>query len=246
MSSYIDSILNTTNNTNMWESSTTFNYDSNNTSNKVNTNLFPSLEAINDHKENASVGFEGINSTMCNKHTAEDPKANILFVYGTNGSYRIYISANTVLESPYFQNKLCRFLDNLTEEDTVIIELGAMLNTWKHNTMLGNIINAMQRCKGKIITVASGLCGFSESCLWLFGHQRVISRYGALRFTGTKEFVKALPQYANYFKYIYKVAHELNVIPEDLDMTTTSQSIMVTRDGVIKPKSYNPYEGVAI
>ena len=213
--------------------------------NITNANLFPSVEALKDHKTNAAL--EGITKpTLCGHSEQEDPKATILFVYGNNHSYRIYISANTKLESPYFQNKLCKFLDNLKEDDTVIIELGAMLNTWKHNTMLGNIIDSMKRCKGSIITVASGLCGFSESCLWLFGKQRVISRYGALRFTGTKEFVKALPQYAHYFKYIYDVAHELNIIPEELDMTTTSQSIMITKDGIVKPKSFNPYEGVSI
>jgi len=243
MSDYFDNIKNSLSTAGTWNYSYTSEETTNNEVN-IKTDLLPSLEAFYDHKD--EVSLEGVTKPSMHHGEDEDPKSNILFVYGNNNSYRIYISANTKLENPYFQNKLCKFLDSLTENDTVIIELGAMLNTWKHNTMLGNIIYAMERCKGKIITVASGLCGFSESCLWLFGKQRVISRYGALRFTGTKEFVKALPQYAHYFKYIYDVAHKLNVIPEDLDMTTTSQSIMVTRDGVIKPKSFNPYEGVAI
>ena len=243
MSNYFNNIIDSIGNAGMWEQ-TNSTYEVPTVETGIKNDLFPSMEAIEDHKN--SVALEGVTKPQMHHNPQEDPKATILYVYGGNGSYRIYISANTILESPYFQNKLCKFLDNLKANETVVIELGAMLNTWKHNTMLGNIINAMQRCKGTIVTVASGLCGFSESCLWLFGKQRVISRYGALRFTGTKEFVKALPQYAHYFKYIYDVAHELNVIPEDLDMTTTSKSIMVTRDGVIKPNSFNKYEGVSI
>lgn len=154
-----------------------------------------------------------------------------LHVYSSDTvNFRLYMCANTSLKSAFYQNNFCRFIDSLQPEHTVVIEMGSMINGWMHNFLLGSMIRSLQSTKGTVITLASGQCGFGESCLWLFGKKRIISPYGSLLFTGISEFKKVMSMYESYFDFMFDTAQDLNVLDKEQAeiLRTTSRTVMIT------------------
>ena len=87
-----------------------------------------------------------------------------------------------------------------------------------------------------VITLAAGRCGFSESCLFIYGKQKVISPYGALMFTGLKCYKDKIPaKYTQYFINIFKDALKEDIISEEVynTLVSTGKSIMITEKETI-------------
>lgn len=150
--------------------------------------------------------------------------------------FRLYLCGNTYIDSPYFQNRFCLFLDSLTEQQKVIIELGTGINGTFPNLQLGMMISSIRNCRANVITLAAGRCGFSESCLFIYGKQKVISPYGALMFTGLKCYKDKIPtKYTQYFINIFKDALKEDIISEEVynTLVSTGKSIMITEKETI-------------
>lgn len=154
-----------------------------------------------------------------------------------NKIFRIYFCANTIIDSPYFQNRFCLFMDGLQEDQTVILEMGTGLNGSMPDTQLGMMISSIRHCKARVITLAAGRCGFAESCLFIYGKDKIISPYGALLFTGIKSYEDSAPMYMHYFKQIFTDALREEVIDnEGYDtLTTTGKFVMRTEKEQLIP-----------
>ena len=154
-----------------------------------------------------------------------------------NVVYRIYFCANTIIDSPYFQNRFCLFLDSLKPNQTAIIELGTGLGGSFPNAQLGMMISSIRNCKARVITIASGRCGFGESCLFIYGKDKIISPYGAIMFTGIKAYSDAWPMYVPYFTQIFKDALEQDIITQEhFDiLINTGKNVMRTEKEFIIP-----------
>lgn len=144
-----------------------------------------------------------------------NPGTRLIVRTTDNKVFRIYFCANTIIDSPYFQNRFCLFMDSLQEGQVVILEMGTGLNGSMPDTQLGMMIDSICNCKAKVITLAAGRCGFAESCLFIYGKDKVISPYGALLFTGIKSYNDSAPMYEAYFQQIFKDALREEVIDQD-------------------------------
>lgn len=139
-----------------------------------------------------------------------------LIVYTTNNKqFRIYITAETQIEHPVYQNKLAMFLSCLPSDSEVIIHLGSLINDLSPGFYLHGIIDAIQKCEAKVITYATGRCGMLESELWLFGDEMWISPYGTLTFTGVENSLKSAEMWKHYFEYIFGVGVQKNILTKE-------------------------------
>ena len=154
-----------------------------------------------------------------------------------NKVFRIYFCANTIIDSPYFQNRFCLFLDSLQSDQTVILEMGTGLNGSMPDTQLGMMISSIRNCKARVIGLAAGRCGFAESCLFVYCKDKIISPYGALLFTGIKSYEDGGPMYVPYFNQIFKDALQEEVIDQAgyEALTTTGKFVMRTEKEQLIP-----------
>lgn len=201
---------------------------------------------VQTHPANESLlqaGTEALTSTAVlsnagnKKEDRVSPETQLHVRTGDNKNFRLYFLATTNIISPYFQNKFCIFLSALTAEQSVTIELGSGIGGNMPNTQLGMMISAIKQAKCNVTTLAAGRCGFTESCLFIFGHKRVISPYGALQFTGIKVYSTILKDYIPYFTYIFSEAKSKNIIKEEHYnlLTTSGKSVMRTYNEFIIP-----------
>lgn len=132
-----------------------------------------------------------------------------------NKVFRVYFCANTIIDSPYFQNRFCLFMDSLQEDQTVILEMGTGVNGSMPDTQLGMMISSIRNCKARVVALAAGRCGFAESCLFVYCKDKIISPYGALLFTGLKSYEDGGPMYVPYFKQIFSDALKEEIIDQE-------------------------------
>ena len=200
-------------------------------------------------EEEATVGTEsysysnkdvvGTKPKMTYMGNAAEDKANpgtkLHIRTADNIVFRVYLCANTLLDSPYFQNRLCLFLDGLNSNQIVIIEMGSGIGGSTPDPQLGMIISSIRNCKAKVVTIAAGRCGFGESCLFIYGKEKIISPYGALFFNGLQAYSEMLPMYIPYFKQIFDDALSEQVIDESTHevLTKTGKFVMITHDKTI-------------
>ena len=139
----------------------------------------------------------------CSNDAKNHPGTRLHVKTSDNVVFRIYFCVNTIIDSPYFQNRFCLFLDSLNENQKVVLELGTGVNGSFPDVQLGLMISAIKNCKAEVTTVAAGRCGFAESCLFIYGKKRIISPYGALLFNGIKSYSDKIPMYVPYFSQIF-------------------------------------------
>ena len=187
---------------------------------------FESLSEYQLYKQNnnipSSMGFN------CNGVPPMTQKGIKLFLKTTdNKNFRLYTCAETDFCSPYYQNKFCNFVDNLKPDQKLVIYMGSTLMGNMPNITLGGMITSMLRSKGYITTHAVGRCGMTESCLWLFGQQTIISTYGLIQFTGVGNLLKQCSDYTHYFRIIFKRLRDKGLINEEQinELLTTSTSL---------------------
>lgn len=154
-----------------------------------------------------------------------------LIVYSTdNKQFRIYITAETQIEHPVYQNKLSMFLSCLPSDCEVILHLGNLINDMYPGFYLHGIIDAIQKCEAKVITYATGRCGMLESQLWLFGDEMWISPYGTLTFIGVEHSLKSAEMWRHYFEYIFKTGVEKNILTKEqyANLLLTNRYVNIT------------------
>lgn len=191
---------------------------------------------------NKKVGFQNpIAPTMSyfgnDPQAKEHPGTRLHIRTNDNVTFRIYFCANTIIDSPYFQNRFCLFLDSLNEHQKVVIELGTGLNGSFPDTQIGMMISSIKNCKAEVTTIAAGRCGFAESCLFIYGKNRQISDYGALLFNGIKSYEDKIPMYADYFKQIFSDGLKSGVYDQNVYNTllTSGKFVMINSKETIIP-----------
>ena len=144
--------------------------------------------------------------------------------------FNLYISESTELDSSNYQNKFCRFLDKLSNNQSVTIYLGGGVYGAYLSFSMGSMIDSMIHCKGCVKTIVGGRASCMESILWLFGHARALSKYGTLSFCGVGETLKSCLMWKGYFNFMYSKARDLGFITDNdvVDLLTTNNCVTVT------------------
>lgn len=200
------------------------------------------LDGIGDTVE---TGTEDLTKASKLTITGNDPalkksEATKLYVRTVdNKNFRVYMCGINKLDSPYFQNRFCLFMDGLKADQTVTLELGSDLSGNGHvpNIQLGMMISSIRNCKAHTTTLAAGRCSFAESCMFVYGKECIISPYGAIQFTGIKAYEKIVTPFTVYFTQILKDAVSKDILTEEhfTILSTTGKSIMRTHTGVYVP-----------
>lgn len=144
----------------------------------------------------------------------DDKRFRMLLSTTNNIHFTLYLTEFTDLDHPKFQNRLCKFLRTMTDQQSLCIQMGNGIYGKYPIFSYGNIIDAIQRCTGTITMHINGRAGFAESCLWLFGHKREISEFGSLYFAGMQDFMEWYPRWYGYFTWIYSQAIAIGIINE--------------------------------
>lgn len=140
-----------------------------------------------------------------------------------NVVFRLYITEMTLYDHPTYQRRLCKFLRCLSDSQTVHIHLGCGCYDRYPVYTVGCVIDAIQRCRGTVITHLNGRASFSETCIWLTGHQRVFSEFTTISFVGLQQFLKYTPEWAAFFELFLSRAVDLKILTkEEKDTIMTS------------------------
>lgn len=163
------------------------------------------------------------------KYQEESMKLNVHSTDGKN--FRIYISPVNRLELSYFQNRLCTFLAQMTEENTIEIILSSNVGGWWVIPTLSSVLTAMSECKGKIITHATSRCSFAETVVWMFGHERIVSIYGGLALEGVVDMVTGSSSYLGpIYECIFRRGVEIGLYSkEDMEHFLSSSVLKFYR-----------------
>lgn len=133
-----------------------------------------------------------------------------------NKNYRIYMKAWYDFNATYV-TRLCRFLDSRKKGETVTFVLGTRMDDVWSASRCGPIIDAISTCEAKVITIAAGWCSVGESFVWMFGHERLMFRYGGLSLNVT-EAIKWCEEFKYYYQLMLNRAVELKLIDQsDID-----------------------------
>lgn len=199
-------------------------------------------EVYSGNEDFKKVGYEkpAMPTLSCqgnNPEAKNNPGTRLHIRTNDNIVFRIYFCANTMIDSPYFQNRFCLFLDSLNENQRVIIEMGSGINGSFPDMQLGMMISSIKNCKAEITTVAAGRCGFAESCLFIYGKKKIISPYGALFFNGIKSYTDRIPMYVPYFTQIFKDGLQAGIYDQTTynTLTTTGKFVMINHKETIIP-----------
>lgn len=131
-------------------------------------------------------------------------------------NFRVYMKSAYDFNKVYV-GRICRFLDSRRPGETVSIILGTRMDDMYSATNCGAIVDAISSCKAKVITIAAGWCSIGETFLWMFGHQRIMMKYGGLTFN-VPDIVKWYPEHQLFFGYLLAKGIELKIITqEDID-----------------------------
>ncbi len=147
--------------------------------------------------------------------------------------FHLYVTEYTDFDHPSFQNRFIKLLRTLNENTTLNIHLGNGIYGNYPIFSFGNIIDALQRTNCKVIIHCNGRAGFAESVLWAFGHERVISEFGSLYFTGMQQWFEWYPRWYNFYKFIYDHLVAINVLTQsemDQLMTTNIDIPLLQRE----------------
>lgn len=149
-----------------------------------------------------------------------------------NKEFRIYFTNSSFFDERLI-NKLCRFLDTVSEDCTVHLILGVEIaDELCQPQNLGATLSAITRCKATVIADVMGMCGLGETMMWAFAHERKLHRYGALTFN-RPEIVSRYREFAPYFDYFFNRVKELGALnDEEIErITTRNASILkMTKD----------------
>lgn len=164
---------------------------------------------------------------------AQQRRSAFIIRTSDNVNFRLYMRSDAMM-LPHEVNKLCRFLDTRTKTQSVTFILGVALDDCQ-SQLMGPVISSIISCKGKVITVAAGMCSLCETMIWVFGHERIVQRYGALVFA-KPEFLKACEEYKHYYDVVYSKAKEIGVITDEqiAKIYSTNEDLMLMYSDLVK------------
>lgn len=145
-----------------------------------------------------------------NNTAPERQKANQLNIRTSDGkNFRIWLRAQHWFTAEYI-NRLCRFLDSRTKEESVTLYVGCKLED-RQTCIVGAIISAILRCQCTVRCVVTGYCGVPETMIFAFCSEREVRKYGALSVGGTA-IIKDMPMYKAFYEAFYDRLNTINLI----------------------------------
>lgn len=166
------------------------------------------------------------NSTLDVPQAQPNNRSGLFIRTSGDGNYRVYFASMAFINQSMI-NKLCRFLDTRSENDTVTFMLGVDFES-DCSHRIGSVLSSLESCKARTIGLAMGLCSLTETMLWAFCREKTVLRYGAITFR-KPEFIKVVEEYSYYYKVFYdKIVNELHILTqEEVDeMYAKNTSIM--------------------
>lgn len=180
----------------------------------ANESLIPGMEQydyfsslLSNKKEN-KVNVPQMNPAM----GRQGPPPMPIFIRRTGNNYRIWLRAEHWFTNEYI-NRITRFLDSRSKEDTVTIYLGNKLPN-EQTCIVGAIVSAILSCRCPVKAVATGSCGVPETMLFCFCKEREMRRYSALYF-GSTEILQDMPMYEGYLATFYERAVQLGLLSKE-------------------------------
>lgn len=184
---------------------------------KLTVDVLPGVESLVEESAPLDQKIDLYNIAkfrMLREDDQESRESTRLHVKTTDGiNFRLYINGNTYISSPAYINKFLQFMNSRSSGQTVTIHLGVMMYSL-HIFDIGAILDAITKCKAKIITFAGGHCGCPESVIWTHGHTRIFGKYGVLQFDGGL-YLEEAPFYKGYFDTLLNKAKEVNILTEE-------------------------------
>lgn len=167
--------------------------------------------------------------------TIQDKCYKLMLSTNDNVNFNLYFTEYTDLDHPKFQNRFCKLLRTLAQNTHLHIHMGNGIYGYYPIFSYGNVIDAIQRTQSKIIAHINGRAGFAETSLWLFAHERVISEFGSLYFTGMQQYLEWYPRWFFFFEFIFNRAVELNILTkEEMEqLMTSNMDIFLSRSEVL-------------
>ena len=128
-------------------------------------------------------------------------------------NFRIWLRAQHWFTAEYI-NRLCRFLDSRTADESVTLYVGCKLED-RQTCIVGAIVSAILRCQGTVRCIVTGYCGVPETMIFSFCKEREVRKYGALSIGGTA-IINDMPMYKAFYEAFYDRLCEINLItPEE-------------------------------
>jgi hypothetical protein len=162
-----------------------------------------------------------------------------LIIKYSNGVYRIWMDTHTRFTTRY-TNKFCRFLDTRSVNDTVVIYLGAHLES---DIVLDvpSILSAIISAKCNIHAVASGPSSAFETAIYCFAKTREIRKYGYLTFTRPAYVKKFYKEWEHINSAIFERAVQLGLLtPEQVDdILKYNNTIIINYNDIVKDTTNN-------
>lgn len=145
-------------------------------------------------------------------------------------NFRVYFASYFYADARVISS-LCRFLDSRTPDQVVTLCLGVDFDFGPGQSHLINpILSSITSCKAKVVGICMGMCGFSETMMWCYCHERKAMRYGALTFIRPTEVLKEIPELKDYYETFFDHAvNDLNVLSAE-----ERERIMTKNDSIVK------------
>lgn len=165
----------------------------------------------------------------------QDKYYKLMLSTSDNVNFNLYFTEYTDLDHPKFQNRFCKLLRTLSQNAQLHIHMGNGIYGYYPIFSYGNVIDAIQRTQSKIVAHVNGRAGFCETSLWLFAHERVISEFGSLYFTGMQQYLEWYPRWHFFYEFIFNRAVDLKILTqEEMDqLMTTNMDIYLSRAEVV-------------
>ena len=141
-------------------------------------------------------------------------------------NFRLYLPQDQQW-TPNAIRTICRFIDKLTEDMTLTI-FGGSDGDDGSSYLVTSIISSIQSCKAKTVAIASGPMSVAETIIWCFADERILQRYGYLRFSVNSEFTKLRTAWIYYYDKFLQRGKELKLLTDE-----TIASIKTGKDKVI-------------
>lgn len=184
---------------------------------QAGTKLYPRLEMVAGDMD----WFEDMKKR-------KEANTRLLLSTKDNVNFRLYITEMTEYDDPMYQRRLSKFLRCLDEKQTLHIHLGCGCYGNFPVYSYGSVIDAIQRTRGKIITHLNGRSSFSETILWIYGDERVISEFTTITFKGLQNyFENGFAEWRAYFETFFNRAMDIKLITKDeKEMLLTSNKTL--------------------
>ena len=152
-----------------------------------------------------------------------------------NVNFNLYITEITELDQPKFQNRFCKLLRTLSENQTLHIHTGNFVYGYFPAYNMGCLLDAIMRARCKVITHINGRASFTETVLWMYGHERQISEFGTILFVGMQDRFKWSPEWYDHFAKMYTRAVELKLLTEEEKTMclTSNKCVQLTYDEIV-------------